>query len=132
MERAAQPEVVYLDTHIVLWLHDGLVERLSQAALDTIEAGSLFVSPMVELEIQYLHEIGRFQPTAQQAIDVLAAAIGLRRSELSMRAVVNVACTLDWTRDPFDRLIASEAIAAGGKLVTKDETILAHCTQAVW
>jgi PIN domain nuclease of toxin-antitoxin system len=37
-----------------------------------------------------------------------------------------------WTRDPFDRLISSNAICAGSPLLTKDATILEHCSCATW
>lgn len=132
MARIKQPELVYLDTHIGVWLYDGLIERLSPAAIAIIEAGRLFVSPIVELEIQYLHEIGRFRPTAQQALEVLSGEIGLQRSELSFPAIAKKACQLNWTRDPFDRLIVAEAIIANAPLITKDKTILTHYGQAVW
>jgi PIN domain nuclease of toxin-antitoxin system len=132
MERIRQPELVYLDTHIAVWLYDGLTQRLSPSAIAIIETGRLFVSSIVELEIQYLHEIGRFRPTAHQALDVLSDEIGLQCSELSFRAVVRKACQFHWTRDPFDRLIVAEAVVANAPLVTKDTTILTHYAQAVW
>jgi PIN domain nuclease of toxin-antitoxin system len=62
----------------------------------------------------------------------LAVDIGLQRGDLSLRALVNAARPLSWTRDPFDRLIVAEVIVAGGSLVSKDQKILAHCAQAVW
>src|SRR5690606_27064265 len=39
---------------------------------------------------------------------------------------------LAWTRDPFDRLIAGDALAAADRLVTKDEVIRASVELAVW
>ena len=39
---------------------------------------------------------------------------------------------IDWTRDPFDRLIVAQAIAADGFLLTKDRTILNHSVAALW
>jgi hypothetical protein len=40
-----------------MWLYDGLSDRLSQKAIDLIEAGRLVISPIAELELQYLHEL---------------------------------------------------------------------------
>jgi PIN domain nuclease of toxin-antitoxin system len=51
--------VVFLDTHITVWLYAGLIEKISQTAKKTIEANDLLISPMVKLELQYLFEIGR-------------------------------------------------------------------------
>ena len=132
MARTGQPRLVYLDTHVVMWLHDGLTDRLSPRAMKEIERGQLYVSPMAELEIQYLHEIGRFRPTAEEACDLLAADLGLQRSDPSFRAVVQTARALLWTRDPFARLIVAETLLSGAHLITKDQTIRKHCKRAVW
>ncbi|HXH57083.1 hypothetical protein [Iamia sp.] len=43
-----------------------------------------------------------------------------------------MAQTLDWTRDPFDRIIAAQTLAAGARLLTKDLTIRDHLGLAVW
>lgn len=132
MERLAQPVTVYLDTHIVMWLHDGLVNRLSSEASNLIEEGRLFISPIVELELQYLHEIGRIRPKAGKVLQVLESEIGLQRGEIPFQSVIHFACTLHWTRDPFDRLIVGETLATGGKLITKDSLILKHFPQAIF
>jgi len=48
-----------LDMHVVAWLYAGLVEQLSDTARELVERCDLIVSPTVELELTYLHEIGR-------------------------------------------------------------------------
>ena len=53
MERAA---VIYLDTHILVWLYGGMVDLLSEKAKTLIESEDLVISPLVELELQYLFE----------------------------------------------------------------------------
>jgi PIN domain nuclease of toxin-antitoxin system len=50
----------------------------------------------------------------------------------SLASAVAAAIPLNWTRDPFDRLIVGDAIGANSQLLTKDSTILAHCTLAKW
>lgn len=132
MARAGQ-SAVYLDTHVVAWLHAGLTELLSPAAVEAIEAcDTLLVSPVVELELTYLREIGRLRPTAVKALADLTDEIGLQRGEIPLRETVREATKQSWTRDPFDRLIVGEAIAAGAVLVTRDRTILANSAVAVW
>ncbi|WP_199317478.1 hypothetical protein [Planktothricoides raciborskii] len=39
---------------------------------------------------------------------------------------------LDWTRDPFDRLIVAHAAVNNNILLTKDRIILANYAQAQW
>ena len=47
-------------------------------------------------------------------------------------AVVQAAASLSWTRDPFDRLIVGDALAANCPLLTKDDSIQANLPLAVW
>ena len=64
MARTAKSALVHLDTHIVCWLYEGRSELLTAASLQTIESGLLQVSPVVQLELAYLHEIGRISREA--------------------------------------------------------------------
>jgi len=51
--------VIYLDSHIVVWLYTGLTQKLSNLAKELINNNEIFISPIVRLELQYLYEIGR-------------------------------------------------------------------------
>lgn len=124
--------MIRLDTHVVAWLHAGMVDRLSPHAIDAIESSELAVSPMVELELTYLHEVGRLSVPGAEIIADLRDRIGLRASELPMATVVNAAIAMSWTRDPFDRLITADAFASGASLLTKDEQIQRNYDNARW
>jgi PIN domain nuclease of toxin-antitoxin system len=124
--------VIRLDTHVAVWLYTGERERLSDVASAAIDAHVPVVSPMVQLELTYLHEIGRLTVGGAEILDDLAARIGLVRSDVPMTTVVQAAAALSWTRDPFDRLIVGDAIAATAMLVTKDDVIHANTTVAAW
>lgn len=132
MDRGSQPRLAYLDTHVVAWLHDGLVDRLSRTARDAVESFRLVVSPIVELELSLLREIGRFRPVAARAIAALGDEIGLEYGSVPLRRVVEAAARQTWTRDPFDRIVVGEALAAGAALITKDDLIRHHCRSAIW
>jgi PIN domain nuclease of toxin-antitoxin system len=125
-------ETVHLDTHIVLWLFQKELGRLSEAAVALIEANDLAVSAMVKMELELLYEIGRTPYTPDEILGNLNRTIGLRADESSMVDVVNHALGMHWTRDPFDRFIAANAALYDVKLITKDRTILEHCEYAVW
>jgi PIN domain nuclease of toxin-antitoxin system len=124
--------VVRLDTHIVVWLYAGETERFSSSATDAINNNDLVISPMVELELTYLFEIGRLSVNGPTIVGDLRSRIGLSISDNSMAAVMHAAGALSWTRDPFDRIIVGDAIAADTKLITKDQTIRDHSSLAVW
>jgi PIN domain nuclease of toxin-antitoxin system len=97
-----------------------------------IEAEDTFVSPVVELELTYLYEVGRVTEPAMAPLQALARTVGLEIADASLTAVTRAALGLTWTRDPFDRLIAAHAIAIGAPLLTADRTILEHLPLATW
>jgi len=124
--------VIHLDTHIVAWLYDARLELFSEATLDIMRNEPLAVSPMAGLELQYLHEIGRLADPASAVLDNLRTTIGLQISEASFADVVAHAKHLNWTRDPFDRIIVAQAVVDQSRLVTRDRKILSHCPSAIW
>ena len=124
--------MIRLDTHVVVWLYTGEVEKLSPAAVKAIEDELPAISPLVGLELTYLHEIGRLTVTAAEILDDLAQRISLATSQALLANVVKTATALRWTRDPFDRLIAADALCVGASLVTKDSIIRANLETALW
>jgi len=124
--------LIRLDTHVVVWLFAGEVERLSAKAADRLAEEELVISPIVDLELTYLFEVGRLRVPGPAIVSDLKERIGLQHSTQSLASAVASAIPLDWTRDPFDRLIVGDAIGASSPLLTKDSTILANCTLAEW
>jgi PIN domain nuclease of toxin-antitoxin system len=125
-------QVIYLDTHVLMYLFDGEVSRLGAAARKAIDRNDLGASAAVVLELEFLHEVGRLKPTASKLISTLATDIGLRVCDLPFRTIVEQALAEGWTRDPFDRLIVANAKAAGAALVTRDAHIRGHYSRTVW
>jgi PIN domain nuclease of toxin-antitoxin system len=124
--------MIYLDTHVVVWLYAGKTDLLSPLAVERIEAEDLLISPMVQLELEYLREIDRLTVGSALIIESLAQRIGLTLCDLSFATVVVESIAQSWTRDPFDRLITAQAIARNALLLTKDRHIQDHCALAVW
>lgn len=123
---------VFLDTHAAVYLWEGRAERFEAASTDLVQRGTLFVSPFVRLELQFLFEIGRLTVSADEVLGGLAAEDGVTISGDRSENVVERAVTLSWTRDPFDRLIVATASLHGSPLLTRDETIRANYPDAVW
>ena len=124
--------VIYIDTHIAVWLFAGLTERFKASAERHLEDNNLRASAMVLLELQYLHEIGRLKVSGQEVVEDLQTRVGLTIPDTPLPVIARAASKLSWTRDPFDRLIAGESISTGIPLLTKDETIREHFDLAIW
>lgn len=114
------------------WLYEGADRRIPGAVRELVDSEEPFVSPIVALELTYLYEVGRVTEPAAAPLDALRRTIGLQVADVSVDALVGAATELTWTRDPFDRLIAAQAILANVPLVTADRTILTNLPLARW
>lgn len=125
--------IAYWDTNVIVWLAHGSRDRLSSRAQAILRQAELVISPMVLLEIEYQFEIQRVKLPSRDLLLKLENEIGLRVCDLPFGRVVNAAVLEKWTRDPFDRIIVSNAKANGlATLVSADERILANYPKAIW
>ena len=124
--------MIYLDTHVVVWLYAGRTDLLPPLARSLIDGNDLLVSPIVALELQYLHEAAKIAEPAAPMMRALAVEIGMQRCGLPFEDVVEMALQEAWTRDPFDRIAVAQARLRGAPLLTKDRAIRDHYTDAVW
>ncbi|TVR74130.1 MAG: PIN domain-containing protein [Spirochaetaceae bacterium] len=124
--------ILHLDTHVVVYLYAGERWRFPSRALTALDHARLVYSPIVELEVQYLHETGRITAGPTEIFPYLADRVGLAPDDTPYVVVARVARTLSWTRDPFDRLITAAASASNQPLLTRDKTIHHHYPAALW
>jgi PIN domain nuclease of toxin-antitoxin system len=124
--------LIYLDTHVVAWLFAGETKLLSARARESIEQNALIVSPMVVLELEFLKEVGRLTVGGAAIVEDLHTRIGLEVCDLPFQRVIAAARNASWTRDPFDRVIVGQALAADRPLVTKDRSVRRRFRQALW
>jgi PIN domain nuclease of toxin-antitoxin system len=124
--------MIYLDTHVVVWLYLADMSKFSVPAKTAINTHELKISPMVALELTYLHEINRLRPTAEVILDYLSDRIGLQFCDLPFERVIVSAMKQTWTRDPFDRIIVGHAAVQGIKLVTKNDDIRDNYAYTIW
>jgi len=124
--------VIYLDTHVVAWLYAGELELFPKPVRILLDRETLLISPMVELELQYLYEINRTSERGDVVVETLEREIGISRCQAPFTQVVAGAMRESWTRDPFDRLIVAQARLRRTPLLTKDDQICAHYEEALW
>lgn len=124
--------MIYLDTHVVLWLYEGLLDQLPLLSKRYIEENEIFISPIVELELQYLFEIQRIKRESKVIVAELVNAIALKICADPFQKIVQAALPMQWTRDPFDRLIVAAAKNKNAVLITKDQHIKENYDRATW
>ena len=124
--------MIYLDTHVVVWLYAGRTDLIPAPARSLIDGNDLLVSPIVVLELQYLHEAAKTAEPAAPVMRALTGEIGLQRCDLPFADVIEMALEEAWTQDPFDRVTVAQARLRGAPLLTKDRDIHAHYPEAVW
>lgn len=123
---------IYLDTHAVVWLYAGLADKFTARGRALINQHDVLVSPIVQLELQYLYEIQRVAVEADALISELQQQIGLQLCTKPFTAIVQTSLPLRWTRDPFDRLIVANAQLNNTQLLSVDKLIQANYANAVW
>jgi PIN domain nuclease of toxin-antitoxin system len=124
--------IAYLDTHTASWLAQG-PKRIGREAIRLIQKAELLVSPMVLIEAEYLHEIGRLKLPAGDVLRKLEHELGVRLCDLPFVDVARAALDEKWTRDPFDRIIVAQAKVNGlAPLISSDEQIAEHYVRTVW
>lgn len=124
--------MVFLDTHVVVWLGQGELRRISAKAQRLIDNNPIFISPFVRMELGILFEMGRFKKPPGEFLPALLENLDGQVYLESLPLAVAEAEKFSWTRDPFDRLIVGHCAAAGGDLITKDQTIRTHFRRARW
>lgn len=116
-----------LDTHVLLWLI-ATPERVPEPLRAELEeqAEEILVSSASAFEIATKQRIGKLD--ASQLLDrwdVELRAAGLGSLPITAQHALT-AGRLDWDhRDPFDRLLAAQALTEGLELVTVDPAFLA-------
>jgi PIN domain nuclease of toxin-antitoxin system len=123
--------LIYIDTHIAVWLCAGVVGKLSDKAKDLLNGHEIRISPIVRLELQYLYEIKRVTLPANDIVADLSHSIGLKVCDKDFNAVLHRAIALTWIRDPFDRIIVAHALLNEDYLVTRDQTMLGNYTKSI-
>lgn len=125
-----------LDTHAFVWLASDQ-GALSPAALAAIkkDRDSLFISVVTAWEVALLQKKGRLiLPLAPE--EFMQRALrhhGVQELKLQREIVIAGMALPDIHNDPFDRILAAEALHHKCRIITKDEKIpLYPGVKAVW
>ena len=128
-----EPRLLLLDTHVWIWVVEGVAAELAAAAIGRIEkasdAGAIRVAAISVWEVAMLEARGRLR----LALDIdewvrqAVTAPGTQWVGLSPEiAVDSVRLPGDPEGDPADRMLIATARRIGASLVTRDQRILAY------
>jgi len=112
---------VLLDTHFLIWVTVDSPQIRKFPWLGKYLPW--MVSPISLIEIQFLAEIGRLQVTQPAFMDALWQDRRFVIDEPPMSALARRSFELEWTRDPFDRLLAAHSLVRNIPLCSVDRQI---------
>lgn len=125
---------ILLDTHALLWYHGG-DRRLSKAARAAIEDrdAELVLSAASVWEMAIKASLGRLRlPTTVSGYVAEKVRQGYRPLSVSAVHAARVE-ELPWHhRDPFDRLLAAQALTEGCPVITRDRVFRKYGIEMVW
>ena len=124
--------MIYLDTHVVMWLIDGAVENFSPNVAKLLDREPLAISPFVLLELKFLEEVGKIGGGIETLQRIIVNDLTISIEDRSLLELTSKALSYTWTRDPFDRMIVAQAASDGSKLITRDRNIRKHFKDASW
>jgi PIN domain nuclease of toxin-antitoxin system len=125
-----------LDTHTYIWWALGDSKRLSLRAKKAIDAraAQVFVSAVSAYEMAYKHRVGDLPKVGAliRRLDADLAERGFDALPITMEHGRRAGELADAHGDPFDRLLAAQAIVEGMAIVSNDEKLSALGATRVW
>ncbi len=118
-----------LDTHVLLWLLAGEGDRCGPDTLDALREQSATISAATVWEIAIKRSLGKLKAPSN-LVDTVAAA-GLQLLSVTAVHAEHVAELPDIHRDPFDRLLVSQARLETLTFVTSDALVRSYEVSAV-
>ncbi len=107
-----------LDTHVLIWHHQGRLDRFGGATEAILAADELLVSVVSFVEIGIKMAVGKLSHA--EGIREHTLDSGARLLGLSPEHGLGIASLPLHHRDPFDRLLISQARAEGLTILTAD------------
>ena len=118
------PLTLLLDTHFLIWLVLGSRRLAAFPWLERYQPWG--VSPVSFLEIQFLAEVGRLSVRNPDFMAAVMADPRFTVDDPPLTPLVRHALSLDWTRDPFDRLLAAHSVARRVPLCSVHRDVRLH------
>lgn len=112
---------VLVDTHVLLWILSNS-PRLKELSWFHQEL-DWTVSPISLLELKFLDECGKIRVDVKKVSEGLSQDERFIMNDVSLEELCKQAWDLNWTRDPFDRLLVAHSLVRSIPLGTVDQLI---------
>jgi PIN domain nuclease of toxin-antitoxin system len=124
-----------LDTHTLAWWFYGS-QKFPKQVRDRIERhdGPVYASAVSALEMAQKHRTGKWPEVAplMEGFERLTILAGMQILALTPRHAIRAGLFPGPHRDPFDRLLAAQAIVEGLRIVSPDEKLKAFGVEPWW
>lgn len=124
-----------LDTHALIWWLSGdpLLSRKARTVIAD-EENEVFVSAASAWEISTKHRLGRLPKAALLAADLPGVLVeqGFRKLPISLEHGLAAGNLAGPHRDPFDRMLIAQAVAADMTLVSNEVEFDRYGVRRVW
>ena len=123
-----------LDTHAALWWWRASPLLTATARLAIEETETLYVSVASAFEVAIKHRIGKLDDIGDPAVryPALMAQHGFVALQVTERQALRAGQLPGSHGDPFDRLIAAQALEEGLTVVTCDRQFAAFGCKVLW
>lgn len=129
-------DTLLLDTHVWLWILDGMVDDIAAEAVSLVESAAaarrLFVSDISFWEVSLKAAKGRLKLSIDPTLWLTRAAGAPGIQGLPLTRGVLIQSTLlsgEQHSDPADRMLLAQALLAGMSLVTCDSEIIEYAAR---
>jgi PIN domain nuclease of toxin-antitoxin system len=119
-----------IDTHIFLWAMSGDTKLTTQARIVMTRAEVVFVSAVSIWEIAIKASLGKLDADVHKLADQLTHA-GFRELPITLSHATAVYDLPHHHGDPFDRMLAAQAMTEPLYLLTADENIWKYTNLAI-
>ena len=116
-----------IDTHVMIWILSDS-KKISEKARTTLDSGEkVYISIASLWEIAIKQGIGKLD-LSYSIEDIVSKcdAYGISILDIKAKHLDNMKSLPDIHKDPFDRLIVSQALVEGLDLISKDENIVKY------
>ncbi|HFB66705.1 MAG TPA: type II toxin-antitoxin system VapC family toxin [Aeromonadales bacterium] len=124
-----------LDTHALLWF-DSSPEKLSSTVLDILlnENNELYLShaSLWEIQIKYQLDKIKLETDLKTLIESQQQVNGLQLLDIKAEHIYALGTLPPHHRDPFDRMLISQAMTEKMSLITIDKKIILYQEEVNW